>query len=227
MTNTVFIQDGLIGRPTANRIAGATRSPALRTIPALLIVASAFSAPVDARILFNDVTLDAGVDDTGETYGTAVGDINGDGCPDVWIDHHQYTPTVILRNRCDGTMAFEQVIEEPNGSDASAALGNYYILTDTHGVGFADFDNDGDQDIMEVSGASYYNLFWVNDGLGNFTESDRALGFIWPIDTNTPQLCTQPSTMPTDRASRPHVVRLRPRRQVGRDDHGARQLQCL
>jgi hypothetical protein len=147
----------------------------------------AFVLPVSARILFHDVTEEAGVDNTGETYGTAVGDINGDGCPDVWLDHHQYTPTETLVNRCDGTLSFDQYREEPDDSDGGGLLPAFEALTDTHGMAFADLNNDGSQDAIEVSGASWYDLVWVNDGTGHFTDQNRALGFIWPTD---PIMCS-------------------------------------
>jgi hypothetical protein len=124
------------------------------------------------------------IDDPGETYGTAWGDWNGDGAPDVWLGKHQYTPTGFYRNNGDGT--FTNVIDSAV-VDATAHYGD-----DTHGVAWADFDNDGDDDLMEVSGGGageasgsptitdeWRNNLFVNTG-GLLIEDAEGYGVDYP-----------------------------------------------
>ena len=91
-----------------------------------------------ADIRFKEVTTDAGIDHTGTTYGASWGDFNADGWPDLWVGNHNTKPTLYL-NKQDST--FENIIDQVWSGDSKA---------DTHGVAWADFDNDGDQDLVEV-----------------------------------------------------------------------------
>jgi len=124
------------------------------------------------------------VDDPGETYGTAWGDWNGDGYPDVWMGKHQYTPTAFYRNNGDGTFTN---VTEGVVFDAAAHYGD-----DTHGVAWADFDNDGDDDLIEVCGGGageaagsptitdeWRNNLFVNSG-GLLVEDAQGYGIDYP-----------------------------------------------
>ncbi len=158
-----------------------------------MLLAVAMPLQVGARILFDDATVEAGIDDFGETWGSAIGDLNADGCPDIWIDHHQYTPTVILRNRCDGSGTFDQFDEQPDDSDGGQVIGPFLAETDTHGVAIGDLNNDGFADVLENSGSAWNNLVWVNDGLGRLKERNKKLGFVYQVDPRG-LACRQPGT---------------------------------
>ncbi len=82
--------------------------------------------------VFEDVTAAAGVGDDGWATGVAVGDVDGDGAPDLFVSN--FGPDVLYRNRGDGT--FERVADGP-GIDgwSSAAV-------------FFDADGDGDEDLF-------------------------------------------------------------------------------
>lgn len=82
------------------------------------------------------------IDSPGETWGAAWGDLNNDGCPGLWLGMHQYLPTALYRNNCNGR--FTNVI---NSAVTDAAA---HYMDDTHGAAWADMDNDGDQDLIEV-----------------------------------------------------------------------------
>jgi hypothetical protein len=94
-----------------------------------------------AQIAFEEVTTPAGIDLTGRSMGLAWGDYNGDGWPDLYTSHHAAID-VLYRNNRNGTFTnvFPGSISNPT-------------TPDTHGAAFGDFDNDGDQDIMQLSGA--------------------------------------------------------------------------
>ncbi len=91
-----------------------------------------------AGILFKEVTGDAAIKHSGTSYGASWGDLNGDGWPDLWVGNHNSKPTLYL-NKQDGT--FENIIDQIWSGDHTA---------DTHGAAWADFDNDGDQDLVEL-----------------------------------------------------------------------------
>lgn len=101
-----------------------------------ILVASAEIGMADIR--FEDVSAEAGITLKGATFGASWGDFNGDGWPDLWVGNHNRLPTLYL-NKQDGT--FENIIHQVWSADPKA---------DTHGAAWADFDNDGDQDLVEL-----------------------------------------------------------------------------
>lgn len=137
-------------------------------VSAWLLAFSALSAaPVFADIRFEEVTEEAGVKHTGPSFGASWGDFDGDGWPDLWVGNHAHKPSLYL-NQKDGT--FSNVIGRVWSGDPA----------DTHGAAWADFDNDGDQDLIELVGAESGkgtgpNLFFVNEN-GKFVENAVSLG---------------------------------------------------
>jgi tetratricopeptide (TPR) repeat protein len=114
-----------------------------------------------------------------ETIGAGAGflDYDGDGWPDIllingthWPKHRdmvagQAEPTMRLyRNRGDGT--FEDVTQR-----AGLAIPLYGM-----GLAAADYDNDGDTDVV-VTGY-LRNLFFINNGNGTFSEATRRVGLL-------------------------------------------------
>ena len=100
--------------------------------------------------------------------GISAADIDGDGFDDIYVCQPAGLPNRLYHNRGDGT--FEDV------TDASG-LG---ILDNTACALFADFNNDGRQDVVLVR-ANGPGLF-VNDGRGKFREKAGAFRF-----ANAPQ----------------------------------------
>jgi len=152
------------------------------------VPASASVAVATPTIRFTDVTATAGIAFTHvagatgdkwypETIGAGVAflDYDGDGWPDIvlingtyWPQHRdtavgQAEPTLRLyRNRGDGS--FEDVTQR-----AGLAIPLYGM-----GIAAADYDNDGDTDLV-VTGY-LRNYFFINNGDGTFTEAAQRVG---------------------------------------------------
>ena len=123
-----------------------------------------------AEIRFEDITSTAGVTYTGPSFGASWGDFNGDGWPDLWVSNHDSPPNLFQNNK-DGT--FSEVSAQVN-----------YTNADMHGSAWADFDNDGDQDLLTLVGTGRLvvaanQLFINSDGLLN--ERAQEYGLDYPL----------------------------------------------
>lgn len=139
---------------------------------------------------FTDVTIEAGVAD-GDKFGAGVTflDIENDGDLDLFVGnyldfdfdrHHNLapqsypyppgprdfrpTPDSLFLNNGDGSFA-----------DISSSSGISGVAGPSMGVLSADFDQDGDMDVF-VGCDGEPNLFYQNDGHGNFTEEALLVG---------------------------------------------------
>ena len=129
-------------------------------------------------IQFEDVSQHAGIHRIGESWGSAWGDFDGDGYLDLWATNHKHKPSLYRNNR-DGS--FTNIIDQ---------VWRAYAYADTHGVAWADFDNDADQDLIVLSGSGggrnnttnrkQHNHFYINRD-GRLVESAAALGVGLPL----------------------------------------------
>lgn len=144
-------------------------------------------SPVPSRLLqqqddgtFRDVTSESGLQESSFSQALAVGDVNDDGAPDVYLAN--YGPDALFLNQGDGT--FE------NGTKASGLDDSFWSTAAT----FCDYDGDGDLDLYVAhyvrfdpktecigsSGARDYcgpanfpgvpDLLWRNRGGGRFED---------------------------------------------------------
>ncbi len=129
-------------------------------------------------IQFEEVSQHAGITRIGESWGNAWGDFNGDGYLDLWATNHKHKPS-LYRNNGDGT--FTDIIDEVWDANPHA---------DTHGVAWADFDNDGDQDLIVLSGGGggtnpsnpkHDNHFYVNENGTVLSERAAEFGIDFPL----------------------------------------------
>ena len=145
----------------------------------ILILLSVFylMSPAWGQIQFEDVSQQAGITRIGESWGNAWGDFDGDGYLDLWATNHKHKPSLYRNNR-DGT--FTDIIDQ---------VWDAYAFGDTHGVAWADFDNDGDQDLIVLCGAGggvnrlnrkHYNHFYVNEN-GRLIERAAEFGVDLPL----------------------------------------------
>jgi len=113
---------------------------------------------------FTDVTASAKLDRVLLVMGSNFGDLDNDGWLDMYLgtgdpEFSTLVPNRMFRN-ADGKF-FQDV----------TTAGGFGHLQKGHGIAFADFDNDGDQDIYEVMGGfyagdNYRNVLYENPGLG-------------------------------------------------------------
>ena len=96
-------------------------------------------------------------------HGVSAGDADGDGLDDLYVSQPSGLPNRLFLNRGGGR--FE---------DATEAAG-LAVLDGTSESLFADVDNDGDQDLVLVTGAGL--LLFLNDGKGHFTRKPDAFHF--------------------------------------------------
>lgn len=98
----------------------------------------------------------------GQGAGVAIGDVDGDGLPDVFLARTEGT-NALYRNR--GNWRFE---------DISAASGIAAAERRSSGATFADLDGDGDLDLVLLA-TTGPNATYLNDGSGRFTEQPLGL----------------------------------------------------
>lgn len=95
--------------------------------------------------------------------GVAVADCDGDSHDDIYL-LNQLGPNALYRNKGNGT--FEDVTEE-----AGVALGDRVCV----GATFADYDNDGDQDLF-VTSTRGGNVLFQNQGKGKYKQVTKEAG---------------------------------------------------
>jgi hypothetical protein len=136
------------------------------------------ATPALADIRFEDVSEKAGIAYTSPTVGASWGDFNGDGFPDLFVPNHRLegnTPNLYVNQR-DGTFV-----------DVASSVLSVSPSADLHGAAWADFDNDGDQDLIATAGGGggkgeldYPKHLFVNQGGVLRNEANR-LGVEYPL----------------------------------------------
>lgn len=146
-----------------------------RMFPIVLRIALFFSfvtAAVTAAhaVEFTEISPNvSGLKYVGESWGASWGDFNGDGYPDIFSSNHRARPSV-WRNNGDGT--FTDIVIQ---FDTSRTWLDF-PYTDTHGGAWGDFDNNGTQDLLVLTGVNFPAALFVNQGLGITTDETVARG---------------------------------------------------
>jgi len=154
---------------------------------ALLFVFALIRPLPAADAHFSDVTAAAGIAHVPHAGlevlgpGAAWGDYDGDGFQDLYLGMGEGIPNALYRNDGDGT--FTDVT-------AIAGVGD---LGPSHGVYFADYDNDGDSDLYLVKGIMVMdgpqmdvipNILYRNNGDGTFTDVTATAGVDGIVDVS-------------------------------------------
>ncbi|MEN8130794.1 MAG: CRTAC1 family protein [Pseudomonadota bacterium] len=140
----------------------------------LLVVIVFWAGPVSGSIKFEEVTEQAGISRLSPTAGASWGDFNGDGWPDLWVGNHHLSVPSLYVNRGDGTFL-----------DVASSVFPGLPRADFHGAAWADFDNDGDQDLLVVTGGGAgrgysQNFLFVNQN-GLLVDHAKQLGLDYPL----------------------------------------------
>ncbi len=116
------------------------------------------------QVVFDDVTVRAGIDagGAGPGLGVVTFDAEGDGWPDLYIADDG-TPNRLWLNRRDGTFRDEAPLAGVAVNRAGRAEGSM-------GVDAGDFDADGDEDLFVANLTGETNTLYVNDGGGLFED---------------------------------------------------------
>lgn len=115
--------------------------------------------------------------------GLAVGDLNGDGLPDIFIGStNESTPQAdMAAPRSRSLLFFNDAARPGHFIDAS---GTHLPQREEHteGVALADLDDDGDLDVVLAS-PTHPNRLLLNDGQGRFTDASDRLELTVPMET--------------------------------------------
>jgi enediyne biosynthesis protein E4 len=151
--------------------------------------------PLAGQIRFEDITEKAGLIEPLKGmmgHCAAWGDVNGDGFPDLFFGTFSDRPdtTYNKRGHTGGPETDKLFISQGNGTFKEVMISPLRVMGRCSGAAFADFDNDGDLDLI-VSHQSYErdnhakpnNFLFANDGKGNLTDvTEKAgLNFGWPF----------------------------------------------
>ena len=110
-----------------------------------------------APIQFQDVSSQAGFGLVTTTYGASWGDVNNDGYPDLFANNHARRNSIYINNG-DGTFT-----DSALSLDATGYWSGSGAWEDTHGGSWADYDNDGDKDLLVSTGNCCDPQFFEND----------------------------------------------------------------
>ena len=123
----------------------------------------------DGGLAFTDVTEASGVARAyGAGLGVAVGDLDGDGWPDIYVANDA-TPNQLWMNRHDGTF-------EDRGLLSGTAFNALGRPEGSMGIALGDADEDGDEDLFVTNIIGESHALYLNDGAGNFEDARTRSG---------------------------------------------------
>ena len=117
---------------------------------------------------FTDVSKAAGVEDAGGLYGLGVmwTDLDDDGWVDLFVANDA-TPNYAYRNNRDGTFT-------EKGLELGLAVNENGVEQGSMGISVADYDRDGQLDVVVTNFSDDYNTIYHKDAGGVFTDVSKA-----------------------------------------------------
>jgi hypothetical protein len=178
-----FVRSSAYGR---DKGFSSSRVRTLRHLSAIVLCACLCLSPLKAfgDIRFEEVAISSGIDRVGLSWGAAWGDFNGDYWPDLWANNHFAEPNLYLNNG-DGTFTdlMPSILSSPTD-----------LKRDAHGAAWGDIDNDGDADLVELTGlqtsaSNSRNSLYINNSFLTLTEAAASFQIETPIQRGRgPQL---------------------------------------
>jgi len=116
---------------------------------------------------FTDVSVKAGVSDPRHYYGlgTVFADVNNDGKPDLLVANDS-TPNYLYINKGDGTF-------DDQSLESGFALNGDGREVANMGLAVGDYENNGHLDVVSTDFSDDYDLVFINDGTGVFTDTSH------------------------------------------------------
>lgn len=137
------------------------------------------------QVMFTDVTEELGIDYFGRSYGASWNDYDGDGWLEFYTSCHYHLAEPFFTNdyprlwkNFEGQSFSDTVYTIDDGGQA-----------DMHGVVLYDFDNDGDKDILQLTGGTKRNLFFVNNNNEELIDTAVELGIDLPLGRGRQSTC--------------------------------------
>jgi len=135
----------------------------------------------DGDTTFVEVTEEAGIYSgrTGYGLGVAVSDLDGNGCPDLYVANDFHEHDYLYYNECDGT--FTEAIERATG----------HVSYSSMGVDAADYNNDGRPDVAVLDMLPFEEQILKTTAGADTRETyelKRRYGYHHQLDRNTLQL---------------------------------------
>lgn len=131
----------------------------------------------------SDISLISGFTENQQTSGVISGDVNNDGCPDLFITTMDDSENILLINRCDGT--FDNISISSGITDISASMGATFLdinndgLLDVYVINYikeSKFIKNDSEEIIGYDHECYPSLLYINNGDLKFTESAEIYG---------------------------------------------------
>jgi len=107
---------------------------------------------------------------TGESWGASWGSMNDDVYPDLYVSNHGMLNSILRNNNAN---SFTDTVQTADLDGATTISPEQ----DIHGGAWADFDNDGDQDLFVTRSSQGARLYvFQNNGNGQFRERGGSFG---------------------------------------------------
>jgi hypothetical protein len=151
----------------------------------ILILTVLINTQAIGQVVFTDVTEDVGIDYFGRSYGAAWNDYDGDGWLEFYTSCHYHIVEPFFTND------FPRLWKNFQGQSFSDT---FFTLdaggqADMHGAVMYDFDNDGDKDILQLTGGTKSNVFYINNNTTDLVDNAVDLNIDLPLGRGRQSTC--------------------------------------
>ncbi|MFQ5670055.1 MAG: FG-GAP repeat domain-containing protein [Acidobacteriota bacterium] len=132
----------------------------------------------EGRLVFRDVSLQAGVQRKAVGFSAAAGDVNGDGFPDLYVASYNLYGQVLPDSWDHATNGTANLLFVNQGDGTFREQGREWGIADgrwSYAASFADVDGDGDLDLYVANDFGGGNALFINQG-NRFEDQAAARG---------------------------------------------------